>query len=187
MLKNVRQSVFETNSSSMHSIAVKKNHKIIDKPDKYFILTKDGKKRVYRDLYYGRTPFECLSSMKEKALYLIAANAYREDIEDFIENEINPVFRKFYSNFTGFEFNEYHGKVKYGDVDQQSSSLLMEFLRKNNISIETFLTDSAYIVFIDGDEYHVLDNMIECGVVHMDDFEQIVTPYGNSVVKWMEG
>ena len=42
---------------------------------------------------------------------------------------------------------------EYGYIDHGSAGLLQGFLKKNNISIEDFLTHKKYYVIVDGDEY----------------------------------
>lgn len=52
-----------------------------------------------------------------------------------------------------------------GSVDHQSCGVLNGFLSKHNISIKDYLIRKDIMVIIDGDEYCVLDTMIDCGLV----------------------
>ena len=54
----------------------------------------------------------------------------------------------------------------YGYVDHQSSGLLEGFLKKNNISVEDFLTCKKYYVIIDGDEYCEWDKLKLSGLLN---------------------
>lgn len=209
---NIRRSVFETNSSSAHSIAILKNkdeHYSSEEvlplfEDHYLKLTDD-------DLQFGRAPFRLLIDFKEKMGYVVASlygggdGNWKE-----VHNTLDPICRKYDPNFHSIEFpkvpkyvgfdkdgkmiphncykswkEDYvyyydHGEqVKadsykklleeyYGDVDHQSIGVLQDFLKKFNISIEEFLTNSKYIIAIDGDEYWLWGDMISLGLVNKD-------------------
>lgn len=64
--------------------------------------------------------------------------------------------------------------MEVGYIDHQSSGLFQMFMKTHNISLEEFLTDSKYVVFIDGDEYHFVDKLLKAGLFHENDFEAIV-------------
>jgi hypothetical protein len=228
----IRRGAFETNSSSMHSIAIKKDH---GDP----ILTRewisDGLLRIYfdEDMSFGRYPFRILYSLIDKAKYAIASYlggyAYPSDdeIEDVLENQIYPIIKKYYPDFDRFEFNRrscdayidpddnsvycirdkevHHEQISdnkygyvvyradgtksvlkrdpdpqntvelcdFGDIDHQSMGLLQDFLSHANITLGQFLTDSAYLVIIDGDEYKDFNKYLKAGIIHADDFLEI--------------
>ena len=91
MKRQIRSSVFETNSSSSHVIAVTKNDHILTSEDAYhgdkywsdpkneklehmYINKKDHTVDFYKsDLEFGRSPFQILSSFEDKVRYAIAA------------------------------------------------------------------------------------------------------------------
>jgi len=71
MKRTIRNGVFETNSSSMHSIVITK-----EKGENCF-LYEDWKPEKYtvwdHDISFGRTPFEILNTVYDKARYAIAS------------------------------------------------------------------------------------------------------------------
>ena len=65
----------------------------------------------------------------------------------------------------------------YGYIDHQSSGLFEGFLKKNNISVEDFLTCKKYYVIIDGDEYCEWDKLKLSGLLNKS---RIVKEYPDS-------
>lgn len=67
---------------------------------------------------------------------------------------------------------------EYGSIDHQSRGLLRGFLKKNNLSLEDYLTRKDIVVIITGDEYSTFSDMILCGLI---DVNNIVTQYPNYI------
>ena len=100
-MKQIRQGCFETNSSSMHSLIIKKKD---DYPDigeledsmgiyrigkESWINEKNSDRinlhiyKINEDIYYGRYPFTVLSDIRDKLKYYIASECKtKEDIEN---------------------------------------------------------------------------------------------------------
>lgn len=237
MSVQIRHGVFETNSSSMHTIAVRKQHGNCGTEKIYL---HNGMKSVYSDdLSFERYPFRILYSLMDKAMYAVASylGGYRryekgdEDAKKFLEGELYPIIRKYYPDFVGIDFDveeedvyvnpkdpedaycrwdegvEYTGDgsspsgyslvkedgtkiglvldeehyvevMNCGNVDHQSSGLLQGFLKQSGVSLEEFLTDSAYVVVIDGDEYNDFCKYLTAGLMRVDDFESVYTTDG---------
>ena len=55
----------------------------------------------------------------------------------------------------------------------EHGGVLQNFLRSHNVSLEEFLTNSKYVVWIDGDEYCIKEELFESGLIHAEDFEAI--------------
>lgn len=64
-----------------------------------------------------------------------------------------------------------------GRIDHQSVGVLKSFLRKENISLEEFLTNKKYTICIDGDEYNDFEKYLQSGFINKD---FIVETYGVS-------
>ena len=60
-----------------------------------------------------------------------------------------------------------------GGVDHQSSGKLSTFMRKQGITLREFLTDTRYIILIDGDETAIFSTMVELGLINRDKMEYI--------------
>lgn len=173
-MRKIRNGVFETNSSSMHSICIAKN-KTEDRYSPQQIVESvyvwsDGAIHLdYDECSFGRAPFEILCNLYRKTLYAFASfGAERAD-------EITRIFVKAYNEAADkvggdrmreFSFEtDYDDEVYYGDVDHQSSGLLQRFLDNNKITLEEFLLNPKYVVVIDGDEYCQLETYHEAGLL----------------------
>ena len=163
---NIRSNIFETNSSSSHSIVINKTNSIIRGYDD--IEIKDGIYNISSRLIFDRWPFGILPSVDNKTRFTIAslANYYEKGTEAFFD-ELTNIFKKHYPELKEIKvaFEEYDGKKYYGEIDHQSSGLLQSFLNKNNISFEEFIFNPKYVVIIDGDEYHEFKKLCNSGII----------------------
>lgn len=164
----IRHNVFETNSSSMHSLVIKNESAFYEDEDIYFTkeeILKSIKwyvrqnKSVYSaaddDWYFGRAPFKILDNFREKMHYAFA-NGY-------IAEEILPIINKFAPEITSFQFPEYMGTDDY---------LLKRWLEKAGISLEEFLINKKYIVICDGDEYCLWNALKGSGIIDSNVIEE---------------
>lgn len=118
MKKQVRKNVFETNSSSMHSLVITKTS------DKY--TSEEIMKDIYLsddnstneedciwkiwdedELYFGRSPFEVLSSFRDKWLYALASLV--GEYNDKVYKELERVARE---NIIGLKKIELHKSLE---------------------------------------------------------------------------
>ena len=53
----------------------------------------------------------------------------------------------------------------FGGIDHQSNGVLKCFLEKTGMGLEDYLVRKDVVVIIDGDEYYIFGNMIDCGLV----------------------
>lgn len=121
-MKQIRHSIFETNSSSMHSIVVLGHNGTYpeDMSDDAFIDF-SGKMHLYEDeLSFGRFPFEILSTFKRKLSYAIASlcQPWMPDSNANLD-KIRDAASKMYTDFKDFEFDTeiiYKFKNSNGDV-----------------------------------------------------------------------
>lgn len=91
-MRQVRYGVFETNSSSMHSIVVmKENEKFkgrYDHPESGIYIENDGEWRIWddNDLCFGRYPFRILSTFEDKFYYAVASLCAYKPVEEATRN-----------------------------------------------------------------------------------------------------
>lgn len=169
----VRNGVFETNSSSSHSIVIKKGgEETPDMIDPGWYVYDNGK--LYLNLYrleFGRSPFDVLCDWYHKLCYAIAS--YGEDgfkeIEELACSHVAGLKKIDLPMY--WDDNNEHVR-NYGWVDHQSDGLLQNFLADNDVSLKDFIFNDKYIVIIDGDEYQILDKMNECGLLNGDNIEK---------------
>lgn len=182
-MTQIRHSVFETNSSSSHSISIRKIDKIttpeeIEEEFKWRLGT-DGVLMIWSHLLeFDRSPFEPLTSFYDKIRFAIASYNYDpdkiENIKDIMLKHI-PGLKDIQFN-TRWEYDDKDNEIKvpdYGYIDHQSMGVLQGFLAMHNVSLEDFLLNKKYVVFIDGDEYYIKEKMFEAGLMRKEDFEEI--------------
>ena len=182
MKRVIRQNVFETNSSSSHSIVIKKDDGYFTKEElsEYFILD-NNKIDIGYDFYlsFGRYPFNILYTPYDKMRYLLAS--YSNDTEK--RNEINELMKSLIDNCEGIQFPKKYDyndnenddnndnnddNTYYGDIDHQSSTILNSFIKKNNISFKDFLLQKKYVIIIDSDEYNEWNKLKKSGLIKTD-------------------
>ena len=132
----IRENVFETNSSSMHSIAIAKNitkYNVLDLEEPYFTRINYGNYILNNyDTSIYRNEFDILITLSEKVAYLLY---YDYDI-----NEINKVLIK----------KSFH---------KNNEKELPDF------SIANILNNPNNVIIIDGDETYVCDNLFNVGLL----------------------
>lgn len=227
MKRQIRREVFETNSSSMHSLCIMKNNDkyTSEEISKDFWLCEDKesgcKDCVWNILKYslefGRSPFRAIGNFHDKWLYACASlvSSYNDDIykeltsialkyvpglnkinlpkttriienKDSIENKGNDYAQEYgmmeeeFLDYLNEKEKEWGMSLDYwetgsgnfafsapytGYVDE---NMLGQFLEKENVSLEDFLTSKKYVVIQDGDEYCYWRDMKESGLVNLD-------------------
>ena len=174
----IRKGVFETNSSSMHSLVVKKENEYYTQEEmtERMYLDDNGVWEIWSDdLYFGRAPFQCLGDFSEKVNYAIASlcgyndNA-KETFDDIVKlvHEICPACTDIAlpSNYRPLDKID---ETYYGHVDED---ILSSFLKKENITLKEFLSNKKYIVVVDGDESCIYQSMKRCGMINTDNIEK---------------
>lgn len=157
----IRQGVFETNSSSSHSLVIKKqggkytHEELMENFG--WCLDVPGREGYWRpwsdDLYFGRSPFQVLAGFREKLAYAYAntAPANWDDVTA-VAHEIMP-------EYLGVQTRG--GDMWYGTDDMA----LYDWLNEAGVSLREFLEDSRYVVICDDDEYCVWDSLKQSGLV----------------------
>ena len=172
----IRKGVFETNSSSSHSIVMTK----ADKPIKDMVnpdwhVDNDGVMDFWYepDLDFGRSPFDLLTDWYGRLRYCIAY--YGNNNEKL--KEIEDICYKRIAGFKGFKFRQDRwDKTEYhGYVDHQSCGVLDAALSKFDVSIEDFIFNDRFIVVIDGDEYCVFNTLTKTDMFNPKAVENIVS------------
>ena len=165
----IRKGVFETNSSSMHSIAINTGvdkDTVLEEKEDYegFYVEPNGVVRFYNCqlLEFDRYPFQILTTFAEKIRYAIASIGHIEEIE--------AIVKEYYPNFDHFEFPVHYsdGEAYCGSVDHQSSGVLKDFLSTSGVTLKEFLTNEKYMVIVDGDEYCEFDKLASHHIINPD-------------------
>lgn len=184
MKRQIRRNVFETNSSSMHSLVVKKNSEYYSEEElrRHVWLDENGVWNIWDDeaIIFGRYPFNCLETFEAKVRYAIASLCgYREDAEETFK-EIESIFVDVIDECNGIklpkngwawddEDGDEENNISYGGVDED---ILTPFLKETSVSLREFLINKRYVVIVDGDEYCIWYSLKNSGLVNMDEIEK---------------
>lgn len=171
-MRQIRNSVFETNSSSSHSLVITTANEYYTKEEMMsnIYLRNDGTIRIWAsDLEFYRSPFDMLTTFYDKARYAIAAS------NGSLVEDIQAIFCKYIDGFTNFVFDQRY-KNYHDDEDEETVNnyggtddyLIEGWLKKYNVSLEEFLTNKRYVVICDGDEYCIWDHIKESGLIKTD-------------------
>lgn len=189
-MKQIRRNVFETNSSSSHSLVITTDneHYTREEINKNFYMI-DGIVRLWESsLEFYRSPFDMLVTFKDKLRYAIASSA------GHLVDECREICKKYVGGFVDFEFDTkdyvWDSEVKdyveakspipnYGGTDDYQ---IEGWLKKYNVSLEEFLTNKRYIVVVDGDEYNCWLHIKDSGLV--DTSKIIHDSYTEEEAEW---
>lgn len=189
-MKQIRRNVFETNSSSSHSLVITTDneHYTREEINKNFYMT-DGIVRLWESsLEFYRSPFDMLVTFKDKLRYAIASS------NGNLVDDCREICKKYVDGFTDFEFDTkdyvWDSEVKdyvetdepipnYGGTDDYQ---IEGWLKSYNVSLEEFLTNKRYIVVVDGDEYNCWLHIKDSGLV--DTFKIIHDSYAEEQEEW---
>lgn len=189
---NIRRNVFETNSSSMHSLVITKQARKYT--DKELALGYDPQYHKTFDLwgwkdeeamYYERDPFQILSTPLEKLQYYCAytLGTWRDEPD---QKDIDRI-KKFIMKQTGINNpldiflyrvdrwdkeegkNKYYGAVVSNDTGEDP----MHFVKRKGIDWEDLILNPKYIIIVDGDELRHFKDLVEARVINTDNFEDI--------------
>lgn len=189
-MKQIRRNVFETNSSSSHSLVITTDneHYTREEINKNFYMT-DGIVRLWESsLEFYRSPFDMLVTFKDKLRYAIASS------NGNLVDQCRKLCYKYVDGFTDFEFDTkdyvWDSEVKdyveadepipnYGGTDDYQ---IEGWLKKYNVSLEEFLTNKRYIIVVDGDEYNCWLHIKDSGLV--DTSKIIHDSYAEEEEEW---
>ena len=174
MKRQIRSGVFETNSSSMHSLVIKKSSEYYTYEEMCDGLwLRKGVWTIYDEdrLTFGRHPFMCLNTFESKVRYAIASlcgwRSGRAEKFKEIENLVTEIVPDCWE--IKLPTNWHNDELCYGCVDED---ILTPFLENENISLKEFLTNKKYVVIVDGDEYCVWEDLKISGLVNLDGIEK---------------
>ena len=147
-----RQSVFETNSSSCHSLALKKTDmNSLNQMCTNYSMAKDGVLNFTTENYYTQTGF--LKSFDEKLAYVMTSCLYQEDYDAFI-NVVEAVH-----NVTQFQVLSYNNVIvgKWNDEIN-----CFEFDNNENFEAWNELVETAQSneASIDSESLDLLDEIL---------------------------
>lgn len=150
----IRQSIFETNSSSSHSIVVRKRSTLLDLStdgNHYsdFASFEDGVLSLRGGNHFG-WGWDVLTNWLDRFAYAMASLG-----EDKQSEILDGMKERLKCEIEITECVPWWGdgssRPDYGDVDHQSCGLLGSFLLETGIDVMDFIFDDKYVVIIDND------------------------------------
>lgn len=184
-----RKSVFETNSSSCHSLALKKaDVDSVNKMCTNYIMAKDGVLNFTTENYYTQTGF--LKSFDEKLAYVMTSCLYQDDYEAFI-SVVEAVH-----NVTQFQVLSYNGVIvgKWNDEldcfefdhndNEEAWKNLVEKAQSNDASIDSESLDLLdeivldknklkHLLFVDGSEICLAYDNDSCANIAGGSYQEV--------------
>lgn len=183
----IRNGVFETNSSSSHSLVVMTEGRIVSPEEtaEGMWINNDGEVGVWdHDIEYGRSPFRVLATPFEKLLYTLAefqgTDQFQSIYDRFIEKI--PELKKIDFPMVSYWRTD-EPTVFYGDIDHQSAGMLKAAIQKEGVDPLDIVFDSRYVIIVDGDEYCVFGDMLKSGLI---DKSKIKTVYPYPLTEYEE-
>ena len=167
MKRQIRRGVFESNSSSQHSLVVmkKNDHYTPEEIKEEFYLGEHGVWDVWdNSLDFGRSPFRTLGTFKTKWLYACASLV--EEYNDDAYKELEALAFKYVPGLKKIELPMTTVGIFNKDFEANKND---EFAQKHGkLSLEEYLTNRKYIIIQDGDEYCYWQDMKNAGLVNSD-------------------
>lgn len=225
MKRQIRYGIFESNSSSSHCLLITKNDKVLAKEDfhheneswdenkEYLYIHKGKLTSVWdNDLYFGRSPFELLTSVEDKTRYALASfcgdysghtdeqkvNYYNEILEalnsvlpELEEIELPTKIIRIYTDLEGKELPE---EEVYTNYEVSKESAMRHFYKRDGKKHPAKLSDQYYetpnIQGVDHQSSGLLKSFLEKHNISIKDFllnkKYIVVIDGDEYNAWSE-
>jgi hypothetical protein len=184
MLVKVRKGIFETNSSSAHSLIVTKsdNEYLTKKEIKDYhygrVFTKTNPFYLFQDKdIYGRAPFSIIYNCDSKLDYVLASLHNLPDIYNTLQ---------IFSDYTGiknFEITSSENKIlnsfldEVPCIDDGSDNLIKNFMKKTGYTIKDIIFNKSIKIIIDGDEYNIFSDMMKNKIINTNNLKYYYNGY----------
>ena len=185
---NIRRNVFETNSSSMHSLVIVKKPKPYTK-DELNLFTYNGEHDFNlfdwsEDGNYERAPYRVLRTPLDKLRYYSAyiLGTCEEldkinEIKNFINQQTGIDPEKINLEHVETHYNRKGDEVEFRNYGYVSSNDtgedVFEFVKRKNIDWKDLILNPKYVIIVDGDEYQLFKALFESNILDANSFEDI--------------
>lgn len=182
---SIRKGCFETNSSSMHSLAIWKNAAPLDEYNSTLgSCDKDGVFYLFKyscdveDAEYERYPFQILRTSRDKLRYLVGYYCrdgkwkdqnIKKQLTDIVKSHV-PDCKKIQWYYQNWNRDKKYAWTAY---DNDSGEFPIKFLERKNIPLEDFIFNPKYTIQVDGDEYQTFANMFKSNMIDINNIEDI--------------
>lgn len=184
-----RKSVFETNSSSCHSLALKKTDaNSFDQMCTNYIMAKDGVLNFTTENYYTQTGF--LKSFDEKLAYVMTSCLYQDDYDAFINvvEAIHDITQFQVLSYNGSIVGKWNDELDYFEFDNNENdeawNELVEKAESNDASIDSESLDLLdeivldknklkHLLFVDGSEICLAYDNDSCANIAGGSYQEV--------------
>lgn len=184
-----RKSVFETNSSSCHSLALKKTDaNSFDQMCTNYIMAKDGVLNFTTENYYTQTGF--LKSFDEKLAYVMTSCLYQDDYDAFINvvEAIHDITQFQVLSYNGSIVGKWNDELDYFEFDNNENdeawNELVEKAESNDASIDSESLDLLdeivldknklkHLLFVDGSELCLAYDNDSCANIAGGSYQEV--------------
>lgn len=168
----IRHSLFETNSSSTHSLIVKNGEGSNQAEElRHEIWDNKFPARLWDDEYeshYGRHPFGLLRTPLDKLRYYIASCCDNSQSAEY--TAVLELMNKNVEWFKGFDLCvPYDYECTFGNSEGYG---FKNQLKELDVSLEKFVLNDRYMIVVDGDEYNTWESIVDSGVVDTSSFTE---------------
>lgn len=140
---SIRQSVFETNSSSMHSLSISENNQILEQPFDKKTTLRGWIEITGGDFGWG---YEELDTAEEKLNYIF------QEMHVSSNEEVMNQFAQYFKEMTGIELKIDLGMLESGYIDHQSFGLINDNYHGDFEKMYQFVVSNNSII-IDNDNH----------------------------------
>ena len=181
----IRNGVFETNSSSSHSLVVKTEGRMVTPEEvaESMYISRNGAARIYENSF-GRSPFRILAEPLDKLSYVLAEYSGTDQFQSILDRFVDyvPGLKKIeFPSEINWRTEKY--EAYYGDIDHQSAGMLKRAIFEEQRDPLDIVFDSRYVIIVDGDEYCVFGDMLKSGLI---DKSKIKTVYPYPLAEYEE-
>lgn len=184
-----RQSVFETNSSSCHSLALKKTDmNSLNQMCTNYSMAKDGVLNFTTENYYTQTGF--LKSFDEKLAYVMTSCLYQEDYDAFINvvEAVHDVTQFQVLSYNNVIVGKWNDEINCFEFDNNENfeawNELVETAQSNDASIDSESLDLLdeivldknklkHLLFVDGSEICIAYDNDSCSNIAGGSYQEV--------------
>lgn len=145
MKKKIRRGVFETNSSSTHSICITRSDVLDDQTDE-----------IYFELGEFGWEYDILSTVFEKASYLYTALIYND--EEILLEKVKKILDK---NGVRYEFEDPESRYYYVDHGNMLSEFLHDVCNDENKLMRYLFSSESFIITANDNDYYDISIDVE--------------------------
>jgi hypothetical protein len=157
-MRKIRKRVFETNSSSMHSLAIIGSDRM--NKNNFSTTTVDGTEKIIVESGEYGWGYESLTKPIEKLSYIVTMIPYQDSMNSINESKYFKWLSEMVKDYTGYELTYQTSSSNYyedGYIDHQSTDTLDSVWVNDEETFKSNMRDimfnDKYFIIIDNDNH----------------------------------